>query len=69
MLVQASQGQFMIQDFFLDSILFQNFIHGEMGNGVLLGDSGYGLTPFLLTPISNPSTNSERLFMSCKDTS
>ncbi|XP_063771829.1 transcription termination factor 4, mitochondrial isoform X1 [Pseudophryne corroboree] len=45
------------------SVLNQTEIHdrfesGEF-NGWLLGDSGYGVKPWLLTPFDNPATNSE----------
>ena len=63
--MQAGQGSVHHSRIFKNSLLFQNFISGEMGNGVLLGDSGYALAPFLLTPISNPSSTSERQFNSC----
>ncbi|ENN73898.1 hypothetical protein YQE_09506, partial [Dendroctonus ponderosae] len=38
---------------------------GEFGNNVLLGDSGYGLKSYLLTPLLNPSNESQRLYNEC----
>ncbi|KAK4887491.1 hypothetical protein RN001_003762 [Aquatica leii] len=35
---------------------------GEYPNTVLLGDAGYMLRPYFLTPIANPNTQSERLY-------
>lgn len=49
-----------------DQIIF-DFSHicfrlesGEFGNGFLLGDSGYGIKNYLLTPLLNPRTDGEK---------
>ena len=44
---------------FKNSALYQQFISGELNDYILLGDSGYALSPFLLTPINNPQTAAE----------
>lgn len=55
-----------------DSNIFQNssirlkFENGEMGEDVLLGDSGYPLRNYLITPISNPRNNTEQYFNDCQ---
>jgi hypothetical protein len=33
-----------------------------MGNGLLVGDSGYTLSPYMMTPLRNPVTREEQLF-------
>lgn len=38
------------------------FEAGEFGNSILLGDSGYMLRPYFLTPFRNPATRAERLY-------
>ena len=48
-----------------DARIFENSVLGmrfERGNcnGVLLGDNGYPCKQYLLTPVLNPSTQSER---------
>ncbi|XP_030762453.1 putative nuclease HARBI1 [Sitophilus oryzae] len=51
-----------------DSMIFRNsrvkaeFENGVYGNNLLLGDSGYGVKPYLITPLANPTTRAENLF-------
>ncbi|VEN37562.1 unnamed protein product [Callosobruchus maculatus] len=51
-----------------DSFIFNNsnirakFERGEYRNYILIGDSGYGIRPFLITPLANPITAAENLF-------
>lgn len=51
-----------------DSTIFRNsnirakFENGQFGNKVLVGDSGYGVKPYLITPLLNPVTPAEHLF-------
>lgn len=52
-----------------DSRIFQNsrvymrYREGRL-DGMLVGDGGYPLLPFLLTPINNPVTDEEIRFVS-----
>ncbi|KAJ8940706.1 hypothetical protein NQ318_009109 [Aromia moschata] len=32
------------------------------GDGLLVGDSGYAIKPYLITPLSNPNNPAEHLF-------
>ena len=41
------------------------FETNRIGNGLLLGDSGYGLKPWLLTPKLTPTTAADRKYNSC----
>ena len=45
-----------------NSRLYDNFCAGHFENAYLLGDGGFGLTPFLMTPYRNPNTDAERRF-------
>ncbi|XP_071496527.1 putative nuclease HARBI1 [Diadema antillarum] len=46
---------------FQNSRLFQKFESGQL-QGILLGDSGYPLLPYLMTPILNPQTRAEHAY-------
>lgn len=43
---------------FQNSRLYMRYMKGRL-NGTLVGDSGYPVLPFLLTPIGNPQTDEE----------
>ena len=45
--------------FFKNSDVSHKVMTGEL-NGILLGDNGYGITPFLLTPFLTPNSPAER---------
>jgi len=51
-----------------DSFVYNNsyirtrFLNGDFGDGLLLGDSGYPLEPFLMTPFAHPATNEQERF-------
>ncbi|KAJ8911539.1 hypothetical protein NQ315_012792 [Exocentrus adspersus] len=51
-----------------DSTIFNNsnirgrFERGEMRDGLLVGDSGYSIRKYLITPLGNPVTPAEQLF-------
>ncbi|XP_063394728.1 putative nuclease HARBI1 [Cydia fagiglandana] len=51
-----------------DSLIFANSAakyqcdNHTFGNGIVLGDSGYFLNNYLLTPLSNPLTRAEQLY-------
>lgn len=51
-----------------DSTIFNNssirgkFERGEMGDSLIVGDSGYPIRKFLITPLANPVTAAEQLF-------
>lgn len=47
---------------FRNSIVRARFENGEFGDNLLVGDSGYGNKPYLITPLSNPITPVEHLF-------
>lgn len=47
---------------FDNSLIRAKFENGEMQNSVILGDSGYPVRPYLITPLTNPRTEAEQLF-------
>lgn len=47
---------------FVNSLLKERFESGEFSGFVLLGDSGYALKPYLMTPLKNPRLRSEKLY-------
>lgn len=44
------------------SVLRQRFERREFGENFLVGDSGYGIKSYLITPLRNPVTQAEQLF-------
>ena len=44
------------------SSISEQFENGEFGKSWLLGDSGYALKEWLMTPLSNPDNHSERKY-------
>lgn len=46
---------------FNESLLKESFENGQY-HGRLLGDSGYACTPYLFTPLLNPTTRKEELY-------
>jgi hypothetical protein len=44
--------------------LHEMFEAGDFGNSLILGDSGFGLSRYLLTPVLNPSTEAEERYNS-----
>uniref|UniRef100_A0A1B6MNX0 DDE Tnp4 domain-containing protein n=1 Tax=Graphocephala atropunctata TaxID=36148 RepID=A0A1B6MNX0_9HEMI len=47
---------------FTSSRLKQDFENGLFGNGVLVGDSGYACTNYLIPPLDNPILQEEQLY-------
>ncbi|XP_037795388.1 putative nuclease HARBI1 [Penaeus monodon] len=45
-----------------NSDLRRRFLAGEFGDSYLLGDSGYSLEPYIMTPIHEPQTQAERSY-------
>ncbi|CAL4082538.1 unnamed protein product [Meganyctiphanes norvegica] len=51
-----------------DSFIWDNshirrrFLNEEFGDGLLIGDSGFPLEPFMMVPFQNPATNEEEKF-------
>lgn len=47
---------------FRNSFIKRRFEAGEFGDSVLLGDSAYPLSNYLMTPIHNPNTPAEQMY-------
>nr|XP_039269133.1 putative nuclease HARBI1 [Styela clava] len=61
----SSHDSFILQQ----SNIYDKFESGQFGNSLLLGDSGYPLKKWLMTPISNPNgTAAERYNIAHKKT-
>lgn len=50
------------QTIFNNSKIHAEFDGGKFGNLVLLGDSGYAVTKYMMTPIGNPTSQGEHMF-------
>lgn len=50
------------QTIFNNSFLKQRFESGQFGDSLILGDSGYELKRYLLTPFLNPASPAENLY-------
>uniref|UniRef100_A0AAR5QEP2 Putative nuclease HARBI1 n=1 Tax=Dendroctonus ponderosae TaxID=77166 RepID=A0AAR5QEP2_DENPD len=50
------------QTIFNNSRIKSRFCNGDIPDCVILGDSGYGNSNYLLTPLSNPLTAAEKLY-------
>ncbi|XP_031327365.1 putative nuclease HARBI1 [Photinus pyralis] len=51
---------------FRNSTIRMKFENNEMENSILLGDSGYPLCHYLITPINNPTNPAEHYFNECQ---
>ena len=60
--VAKNPGSFHDSYILQSSSLYDRFEQGEFGNSWLLGDSGYSLSSWLLTPIANPMSNEDMLY-------
>ncbi|KAJ1092235.1 hypothetical protein NDU88_005347 [Pleurodeles waltl] len=47
---------------FRHSTINQHFQDGRYGNGLFVADQGYGIKPWIMTPLANPSTAAERAY-------
>nr|CAI5865952.1 unnamed protein product [Callosobruchus analis] len=47
---------------FKNSTLYHRFETGHLGNSLLIGDSGYPLKPYLITPLLQANTEGKRSF-------
>ncbi|KAI4455646.1 hypothetical protein MML48_9g00004124 [Holotrichia oblita] len=47
---------------FRNSNIHNKFENVEFGNALLLGDSGYGVKSYMMTPLANPQTPAEHLY-------
>lgn len=50
------------QNIFNNSTLKARFERGEFGDALILGDSGYAIRPYLVTPLRNPVLPEEHLY-------
>lgn len=50
------------QTIFNNSLLKARFENNEFGNSIMVGDSGYALRKYLITPMLNPTVNVEQVF-------
>ena len=54
----SAHDSFILQN----SYVYDHFERGTFGDGHLLGDSGYPLLPWLMTPFDEPQTSSEKKY-------
>lgn len=47
---------------FRNSVLYASLETGQFGNSIIVGDSGYPIKPYLLTPLRNVRNEAEALF-------
>lgn len=47
---------------FFNSLIFRRLEAKEFGNGLIVGDGGYGVKNYLMTPLLNPITRAEQLY-------
>lgn len=50
------------QTIFNNCLLKARFENNEFGNSIMVGDSGYALRKYLITPMLNPTVNVEQVF-------
>ncbi|KAF0713919.1 putative nuclease HARBI1, partial [Aphis craccivora] len=52
---------------FFNSSIFRRLESKEFGNGLIVGDGGYAVKNYLITPLLNPVTRAENLFQESKN--